>query len=383
MLMVIDPEQRVPKEHPRRRIKPLAEAALNELSPIVDAMYSAVGRPSIPPERLLKASLLMALYTVRSERLFCEQLDYNLLFRWFLDLAIDESSFDHSSFSRHRARLLEHAVAGEFFRAVVAQARTLRLLSDEHFTVDGTLVEAWASLKSFKRSDAIPGQPPDAPGNPTVNFHGERRSNATHQSTTDPEARLAKKGPGKEAKLCYSANALMENRNTLLIDFQVQPADGTAERRAAIAMTDERLPGSRRITLGGDKGYDTRAFVAHCRALKITPHVARNQARRGGSALDARTARHPGYAVSQWLRKQVEEAFGWMKTIGGLRKTRYRGRERVQMHAYLVATAYNLIRIAKLSPAPACRSAPNAHFVPSVAWPPPVALLSRSFSHSQ
>jgi transposase len=351
--MVIDPEQRVPKEHPLRRIKQLAEAALKELSPIFDAMYSTVGRPSIPPERLLKASLLMALYTVRSERLFCEQLDYNLLFRWFLDLEIDEASFDHSSFSRNRARLLEHEVAGEFFRAVVAQARTLRLLSDEHFTVDGTLVEAWASLKSFKRSDAKPSQPPDDPGNPTVNFHGERRSNATHQSTTDPEARLAKKGPGKEAKLCYSANALMENRNTLLIDFQVEPADGTAERRAAIAMTDERLPGSRRITLGGDKGYDTRAFVTDCRALNITPHVARNQARPGGSALDARTARHPGYAVSQWVRKQVEEAFGWMKTIGGLRKTRYRGRERVQMHAYLVATAYNLIRLAKLSPAPA------------------------------
>jgi transposase len=351
--MVIDPEQRVPKEHPLRRIKQLAEAALKELSPIFDAMYSTVGRPSIPPERLLKASLLMALYTVRSERLFCEQLDYNLLFRWFLDLQIDEASFDHSSFSRNRARLLEHEVAGEFFRAVVAQARTLRLLSDEHFTVDGTLVEAWASLKSFKRSDAKPSQPPDDPGNPTVNFHGERRSNATHQSTTDPEARLAKKGPGKEAKLCYSANALMENRNTLLIDFQVEPADGTAERRAAIAMTDERLPGSRRITLGGDKGYDTRAFVTDCRALNITPHVARNQARPGGSALDARTARHPGYAVSQWVRKQVEEAFGWMKTIGGLRKTRYRGRERVQMHAYLVATAYNLIRLAKLSPAPA------------------------------
>jgi transposase len=353
MLMVIDPEQRVPKEHPLRRIKQLADAALNELSPIFETMYSAVGRPSIPPERLLKASLLMALYTVRSERLFCEQLDYNLLFRWFLDLEVDEASFDHSSFSRNRARLLEHEVAGEFFRAVVAQARTLRLLSDEHFTVDGTLVEAWASLKSFRRKDAGPSQPPDDPGNPTVNFHGDRRSNATHHSTTDPEARLAKKGPGKEAKLCYSANALMENRNTLLIDFQVEPADGTAERRAAIAMTDERLPGSRRVTLGGDKGYDTRDFVAHCRELKITPHVARNQGRPGGSALDARTARHPGYAVSQWVRKQVEEAFGWMKTIGGLRKTRYRGRERVQMHAYLVATAYNLIRIAKLSPAPA------------------------------
>ena len=353
ILMVVNAEQRIPKQHPLRRIKQLAEAVLKELSPLFDQMYSVVGRPSIPPERLLKASLLMALYTVRSERMFCEQLDYNLLFRWFLDLELDEPSFDNSTFSRNRTRLLEHAVAGEFFRGVVEQARALQLLSDEHFTVDGTLVEAWASLKSFKRKDRGPGEPPDDPGNPTVNFRGERRSNATHQSSTDPEAKLARKGPGKEAKLCYSANALMENRNTILIDFQVEPADGHAERRAAIAMADDRLPGSCRITLGGDKGYDTRDFVASCRALKITPHVAQNQARPGGSALDARTARHPGYAVSQWIRKRVEEVFGWMKTVGGLRRTRYRGCERVQMHAYLVAAAYNLIRIARLAPAPA------------------------------
>ena len=353
MLVVIDPEKRIPKDHPVRRIKQLADAALAELSPVFDEMYSAVGRPSIPPERLLRASLLMALYTVRSERMFCERLDYDLMFRWFLDLEMDESSFDHSTFSRNRARLLEHEVAGEFFRAVVEQARARKLLSDEHFTVDGTLVEAWASLKSFKRRDAGPSEPPDDPGNPTVNFHGERRSNATHQSTTDPEAMLARKGPGKEARLCYSANALMENRNTILIDCQVEPADGRAERRTALAMADERLPGGRRITLGGDKGYDTRDFVASCRALKVTPHVAQNQARPGGSALDQRTVRHPGYAVSQWIRKRVEEAFGWMKTIGGLRKTRYHGLQRVQMHAYLVAAAYNLVRIAKLSPTPA------------------------------
>src|SRR5271157_4254630 len=351
MLVVINPEQRIPQSHPLRRIKALAAAALKELSPVFDQMYSAVGRPSIPPERLLKASLLMALHTVRSERLFCEQLDYNLLFRWFLDLEMDEASFDHSTFSRNRARLLEHEIAGAFFRGVVAQARGLNLLSDEHFTVDGTLVEAWASLKSFKRKDAGPSAPPDDPGNPTVNFHGERRSNATHQSTTDPEAQLAKKGAGKEARLCYSANALMENRHALLVDFQVEPADGYAERRAALAMIDGTLPGSRRITLAGDKGYDTRDFVANCRTLGVTPHVAQNEARPGGSALDPRTVRHPGYAISQSIRKQVEEAFGWMKTIGGLRKTRYRGRERVQMHAYLVAAAYNLIRIAKLSPA--------------------------------
>lgn len=240
--------------------------------------------------------------------MFCEQLCYNLLYRWFLDMECDEASFDHSSFSTNRGRLLEHAVAGEFFRAVVEQAHALKLLSDEHFTVDGTLLEAWASLKSFKRKDAEANPAPDDPGNPTVDFHGERRTNATHHSTTDPEALLARKGPGKEAKLSYSANALMENRNSLLIDFQVEPADGYAERRAAIAMADERLAGSRRITLGGDKGYDTRDFVASCRTLNITPHVAQNDASPGGLALDARTSRHPGYAVSQWIRKRIEEA---------------------------------------------------------------------------
>jgi transposase len=352
MLMVMEPGDRVPKEHPLRRVKELADAALSELSPLFDEMYSAIGRPSIPPERLLKASLLMALYTVRSERMFCEQLDYNLLFRWFLDMDAAEPSFDHSTFSRNRARLLEHDVAREFFVRVVAQARSLRLLSDEHFTVDGTLVEAWASLKSFKPKGQ-PSQPPDDPGNPTVNFHGQRRSNVTHQSATDPEAKLARKGPGKEAKLCYSANALMENRHGLLIDFAVEPADGYAERRSARAMLEAELPGGRRITLGADRGYDTREFVAACRALKVTPHFARNEARAGGSALDRRTARHAGYAVSQRVRKRVEEIFGWMKTVGGLRRTRYRGLDRTQLHAHLVAAAYNLLRIAKLSPAPA------------------------------
>lgn len=353
MLMILEPGDRVAKEHPLRGVKELADAALAQLSALFDEMYSALGRPSIPPERLLKASLLMALYTVRSERMLCEQLDYNLLFRWFLDMDMAEPSFDHSSFSRNRARLLEHDVAREFFARVVAQARSLRLLSDEHFTVDGTLVEAWASLKRFKRKEARSSEPPDDPGNPTVNFHGERRSNATHQSTTDPEAQLAKKGAGKEAKLCYSANALMENRNGLLSEFAVAPADGYAERNSARAMLETALPGSRRITLGADKGYDTAEFVASCRALKVTPHIARNEGRAGGSALDRRTARHLGYSVSQKVRKRVEEIFGWMKTVGGLRKTRYRGLDRTQLHAYLVATAYNLLRIARLSPAPA------------------------------
>jgi len=353
MLLVVNLEERIPKQHPLTRIKQMAELALRQMSPMFDELYSVLGRPSLPPERLLKASLLMALYTIRSERMFCEQLDYNLLFRWFLNMELDEPSFDHSSFTTNRNRLLKHEVAGEFFRQIVAQAQALRLLSNEHFTVDGTLIEAWASLKSFKRKGQNWGGRPDDPGNPTVNFHGEHRANATHQSTTDPEALLARKGKGKEAKLCYSANALVENRNSLLIDFQVEPADGLAERRAAVAMADERLAGSRRITLGGDKGYDTRDFVASCRALNITPHVAQNDARPGGSALDARTTRQPGYAVSQWIRKRIEEAFGWMKTVGGLRKTRYRGRERVQMHAYLVGAAYNLIRIARLLAAPA------------------------------
>ena len=353
MLTLVNPEKRVPANHAIRLIKALAEVALKELSPLFEQMYSEVGRPSIPPERLLKASLLMALYTVRSERMFCEQLDYNLLFRWFLDMNWDEPGFDHSTFSRNRTGLLEHDVAGEFFRTVVAEARELKLTSDEHFTVDGTLIEAWASLKSLRPKGEQPSDriPPDDPGNPSVNFHGERRGNATHQSTTDRESLLAKKGAGKEAKLCYSAHALMENRNTILIDFQVEPADGQAERRAALAMVAARLPGSRRITVGGDKGYDTRDFVGSCRALNVTPHVAQNLARPGGSALDARTVRHPGYAVSQWIRKRVEETFGWMKTIGGLRRTRYRGRQRVQMHAYLVAASYNLLRIARLSAA--------------------------------
>lgn len=353
MLVVINLGERIPREHPLRRIKQMAELALKDLSPIFDEIYSVLGRPSIPPERLLKASLLMALYTIRSERMFCEQLEYNLLFRWFLNLELDEPSFDHSSFTANRKRLLGREIAGEFFRQIVAQAQTLGLLSNEHFTVDGTLIEAWASLKSFKRKGHKPGAGPDDPGNPTVNFHGEHRSNATHQSTTDPEALLARKGKGKEAKLCYSANALVENRNSLLIDFQVEPADGTAERRAAVAMADERLAGSRRITLGADKGYDTSGFVATCRALNITPHLAQNDGRPGGSALDARTTRQPGYVISQWIRKRIEEAFGWMKTVGGLRKTPYRGRERVQMHAYLVGAAYNLLRIARLLAAPA------------------------------
>jgi transposase len=351
MLTLVTPEQRVKGDHPLRRIKPLADAALKDLSPTFQKMYSTTGRPSIPPERLLKASLLMAFYTVRSERLFCEQLDYNLLFRWFLDMGLDEPSFDHSSFSRNRARLLEHDVAHEFFALIVEHAQDLGLMSDEHFTVDGTLIEAWASLKSFKPREGSKEQPPEDRGNPTVNFHGERRSNATHESTTDPQARLARKGAGKEAKLCYSGNALMENRNGLLVDFQIFEANGTAERSSAIEMVEENLPGTRRITLGADKAYDTAGFVTTCRELNVTTHVAANDGRPGGSALDGRTLRHPGYVISQQKRKRVEEIFGWIKTIANFRRTRYRGLELTQMAAYLVAAAYNLMRIARLSAA--------------------------------
>ena len=351
MLTLANPEKRVPANHPIRRIKPLAEAALKELSPLFEQMYSEVGRPSIPPERLLKASLLMALYTVRSERLLCEQLDYNLLFRWFLDMHWDEPGFDHSSFTRNRARPLEHDVAGEFFRTVVEQACALGLTSDEHFTVDGTLIEAWASLKSFKPKDAGPSEPPDDPGNPTVNFHGERRHNATHQSTTDPEAKLARKGAGKEAKLCYTESVLMENRNGIMVDLRVGQATGRAECEQGLEML-EGVGGLHRITVAADKGYDRAEFVAGCRALNVTPHVAQHTTNRR-SAIDARTTRHEGYAVSQRKRKRVEEVFGWMKTIALQRKTRFRGPDRVGWMFTFAAAAYNLVRMRNLLAQPA------------------------------
>jgi len=351
MLTLVSPEKRVAANHPIRRIKALAEAALKELSPLLERMYSEVGRPSIPPERLLKASLLMALYTVRSERMFCEQLDYNLLFRWFLDMNWDEPGFDHSSFTRHRARLLEHDVAGEFFRTVVEQAHALKLTSDEHFTVDGTLIEAWASLKSLrpKGEERSERTPPDDPSNPSVDFHGERRQNATHESTTDPEARLARKGAGKEAKLCFAESVLMENRNGIMVDLRLGQATGRAECEQGLDLLQE-LDGLHRVTVAADKAYDTAEFVAGCRALNVTPHVAQNERRPGGSTLDLRTTTWPGYALSQRVRKRIEEIFGWLKTVGNFRRTRYRGVERTRFAAYLVGAAYNLLRIAKLCP---------------------------------
>jgi len=351
MLCLLSPESTVPPAHPLRAVKALADAALKELSPLFDEMYSTVGRPSIPPERLLKATLLMALYTVRSERMFCEQLGYNLLFRWFLDMDMVEPSFDHSTFSRNRERLIEHDVAKQFFGQVVQQARAAKLMSEDHFTVDGTLIEAWASLKSFKAKEDTKKDeqnPPDDPGNPTINFRGEKRSNETHASTTDPEAKLMRKGNGKEAKLSFSAHSLMENRNGLLVDLRVAEANGRAEREVALQMLDEALPGTKRITLGADKGYDTREFVEECRTRNVTPHVAQNQTARRSSAIDGRTARQPGYSISQRVRKRVEEIFGWMKTVGNFRRTRFRGIERTQHAAYFVGAAYNLLRIAKL-----------------------------------
>jgi transposase len=353
MLAFIDLEERVPVDHPLRTIKALADVALAELSEVFDAMYAEGGRPSIPPERLLKASLLIALYSVRSERAFCEELDYHLLFRWFLDMDLLEPSFDPTTFTKNRERLLKHQVGQHLFDEVVAGAHERGLLSDEHFTVDGTLIEACASLKSFKRKDGEAAKTTDDdPGNPSVDFHGEKRSNQTHQSTTDPDARLMKRGKGKEAKLSFIGHALMENRHGLLVDFQITEATGTAERDAVPMLLDQaRERHFRPKTLGGDKGYDTRDCVADQRARGVTPHVAQNTSGRR-SAIDGRTTRHPGYAVSQRIRKRVEEIFGWMKTVGGFRRTRFRGLDRTGLAGYLVATAYNLVRLSRLAAQP-------------------------------
>jgi transposase len=353
MLSLVSPEQRVPQDHPIRKIKVMADRELARLAGVFDQMYGTTGRPSIPPERVLKSLLLIALYSVRSERQFCEQLDYNLLFRWFLDMNVIEESFDHSVFSKNRERLMSHEVGRLFFDAVVRQARGQGLMSEDHFTVDGTLIEAWASLKSFRpKGEDSKDRPTDGdPGNPSVDFHGEKRKNETHASTTDPESRLMRKGAGKESKLSFGAHALMENRHGLLVDLQVTAATGTSEREAAEAMLKRQS--RKRIkpkTLGGDKGYDTQDFVALLRRHKITPHVAANEERKGGSALDGRTTRHLGYQISQRVRKRVEEVFGWMKSVGGFRRTRFKGRDRTQLAAWFVGAAYNLLRMAKLIP---------------------------------
>ena len=332
MLAFVDLEERVPQDHPIRTIKIIADDALERLSPEFDRMYSKVGRASVPPERLLKASLLIGLYSVRSERAFCEELEYNLLFRWFLDMNLMERSLDPTVFTKNRRRLLEHRIGQSLFDQVVVEADRHKLLSDEHFSVDGTLIEAAASIKSFRRRDEEQQPPDDDPGNPSVDFRGERRSNETHQSSTDPQARLMRKGKGKEAKLVFMGHALMENGNGLLLDFVVSSATGTAERDAVPVMLDDaRQRGFRPRTLAGDKGYDTRQCVKDMRDRGVTPHVAQ----RPHSAIDGRTTRHPGYGVSQKIRKQIEEIFGWMKTVGGFRRTRYRGVERTGLAGLL------------------------------------------------
>jgi transposase len=328
----------------------MMDEVLSQLTRRFDTMYARVGRPSIAPEKLLRAQLLQMLYSIRSERLLMEEMDYNLLFRWFVGLNADEEVWDPTTFTKNRDRLLEAEVAKEFLARVVERARGKGLTSDEHFTVDGTLLEAWASAKSFQPKKEKPLPPPDDPGNPTVNFHGEKRSNETHQSKTDPEALLARKSEGKEAKLSYSGNLLVENRNGLIVDAEVFQANGTAERDAALVML-EQIGGIQPLTVGGDKGFDTRDFVKECRHMRVTPHVAQNLARRGGSAIDGRTTRHLGYAVSQRKRKRIEECFGWLKTIALLRKVRHRGVCKVHWIFTFACAAYNLVRMRNLAAA--------------------------------
>jgi len=347
LFSVVSLEDRVPKDHPLRVMRALVDGALAELSPRFEAMYARTGRPSVPPEQLLRALLLQILYTVRSERLLMEQLDYNLLFRWFVGLAIDDAVWVPTTFTKNRDRLLAGEVAQAFFAAVVGEARRRHLLSDEHFTVDGTLLEAWASQKSFRRKDETDVPPPDDAGNPTVNFHGQRRSNGTHASTTDPDARLARKGYGKEAKLSYAGHVLMDNRHGLAVGACVTHAGGTAECDAALALVAALPPRARRRTLGADKAYDVRRLTAGLRAAGVTPHIAQHTTKRR-STVDGRTTRHTGYAESQRRRKLVEEGFGWGKTVGLLRKLRHRGLATVDWVFTFTHAAYNLVRIRTL-----------------------------------
>lgn len=340
MLCALNPEEVVPQDHPLRGVKALADEALRRLNRELTAMYASSGRPSVAPERLLKSMLLMALYSIRSDRQLCEQLQYNLLFRWFLDMDMTEAVWDRSTFSHNRERLLEHDVARELFGAVVQQAKKRKLVSAEHFSVDGTLIEAWASKKSFRPKDDD-----DSDGGGWGDFRGKKRSNETHESKTDPEAKLARKGKGREAKLSFMGHALMDNRNGLLVDFCVTEAHGYAERQAAVQMLDRQSRQGPR-TLAADAGYDSRDFVEQCRVRQVTPHVAQKP----HSAIDARTTRFAGYTTSQRIRKRVEQVFGWGKDIGGLARSRFKGRRRTELSAMLTATAYNLLRISKLEP---------------------------------
>lgn len=346
-------EQRVGADHPLRAIRSLSDAALSQLSPDFAALYSALGRPSIAPEMLLRAMLLQAFYSVRSERQLMERLEFDLLFRWFVGLGVDDPVWDHSTFSKNRDRLLDGEIAAKFLNAVLAQPRVRRLLSSDHFSVDGTLIEAWASMKSFKPKD-----PPDGGGPPSVathrggrnaetDFKGEKRANATHRSTTDPDARLYRRGPGMEAKLCFIGHGLMENRCGLMVDARLTRVSGHAERLAALDMIEPRADRPRAITLGADRGYDAADFVEELRTRNVRPHVAQNKSGRR-SAIDGRTTRHPGYTKSQRIRKRIEEAFGWIKNVAGMRRTKLRGLERVDWAFTFAAAAYNLVRVPKL-----------------------------------
>jgi len=343
----VDLEKRVRSDHPLRAIRGLVNEALAALEQEFAALYAPIGRPSIPPEKLLRAVLLQAFYSIRSERQLMERLEYDLLFRWFVGIGVDAAVWDHSVFAKNRDRLLEGDIATRFLAAVLDQPRVKKLLSTDHFTVDGTLIEAWASLKSLKPRDGSDEPPAGGGRNAEANFHGQKRSNETHVSTTDPDARLYRKGPGKEAKLCFIGHGLMENRHGLLVDACLTPADGHAERVAALAMIEPRADRPRAITLGADKAYDAEDFVNELRSMTVTPHVAQNTSGRS-SAIDGRTTRHGGYAISQCIRKRIEEAFSWIKTVAGQEKTRFRGVGRVGFAFTFAAAAYNLVRLPKL-----------------------------------
>ena len=343
----VDLEKRVRSDHPLRTIRTIVNEALAALEADFAALYAPIGRPSIAPEKLLRAMLLQAFYSIRSERQLMERLEYDLLFRWFVGIGVDDAAWDHSTFSKNRDRLLEGDIAAKFLSAVLGQPRVKKLLSTDHFSVDGTLIEAWASLKSFRPKDGSDEPPAGGGRNAEADFHGKKRSNETHASTTDPDARLYRKGPGKEAKLCFTGHGLMENRSGLLVDACLTPADGHSERVAALHMIEPRAERPRAITLGADKGYDTQDFVNELRTLKVTPHVAQNTGNRR-SAIDGRTTRHGGYAASQRIRKRIEEAFGWIKTVAGQEKTKFRGAARVGFAFTFAAAAYNLVRLPKL-----------------------------------
>jgi transposase len=351
MLTTLQPGDLIPADHPIRRIRKVVDAVLAELDGEFSAMYATGGRPSVPPEQLLKATVLMAMYSIRSERAFCERLNYDLLFKWFLDMPIDAKAFDATTFSKNRQRLLDHEIADRFFAAVVAQAKLRRYVSSEHFSVDGTLLEAWASHKSFQPKDR-PRSPLPPGRNAEVDFHGQRRTNETHASMTDPEARMARKSMATAAKLSYTGHLLMEHRNALIVDIELTQATGYAERDTALEMLRRLPPTKRRRTVAGDKAYDTRQFVADLRELNITPHLAPNITQQR-STIDGRTTRHPGHRASQRIRKRIEEPFGWIKTIAGGRKLRYIGRARNRAWFLIAGGVYNILRIAALETRPA------------------------------